>query len=56
MAEFKPGDHIWNSSYPFVVGVVLQLGSIGPWKGYAVKSDSDGQTRFIFEDEARHAA
>ena len=55
MIQFKPGDHIWNTYYPFVVGTILQLGTIGRTPVYIIQRDDNNKRDFIFVDEARAA-
>lgn len=52
---FAVGDHIWNSSFPYVVGVVERIGKVGPWDAYLVRQHDD-KLGVIFMDEARGAA
>lgn len=54
--QFKAGDHIWNRTFPFVVGTVLGIGKVGHWDAYLVRRSDNGESDFIFVDEARQAA
>ena len=54
--QFKVGDHIWNSTFPYVVGTVIGLGKFGPWDAYRVRRDDNDKDDFILVDEARAAA
>ncbi len=54
--QFKVGDHIWNRTFPFVVGTVTDIGTVGRWDAYLVSRRDNGKSDFIFVDEARQAA
>lgn len=54
--QFQPGDHIWNRTFPFVVGTVTATGKVGHWDAYLVRRSDDGKAGVIFVDEARQAA
>ena len=52
---FKLGDPIWNKRFPYIVGIVISTGYIGPWPAYKVRQH-DGCVGAVFADEARLAA
>ena len=54
--KFKSGDHIWNRTFPFVVGTVAAIGKVGRWDAYMIIRADNGKPDAIFTDEARAAA